>query len=105
MQVTVHLLEHILHRDVDLIHYPVVDIADHILNDLELLEQFLASVEDVVTEDVLFAVDPKVREAFLSAVQYLGQITQGAFLVQHFVGLRELVAVFAGGADGLELVA
>ena len=75
LQVTVHFLEYVLHGDVDLIHYPVVDIPDHVLDDFELLEQFLAGVEHIVTEDIFLTVNPQVREAFLRAVQYLGQIT------------------------------
>ena len=53
-------------------------------------------------EHVLLTVDPEIGEAFLCRVENLGQVAQTAFLVEHFVGLAELLSVVASSAIGLE---
>ena len=37
-----------MHRDVDLVHDSVVDVADDSLNDLELLEQSATGVKNIL---------------------------------------------------------
>lgn len=65
-----------MYRNIDLIHDTVIDVSDDGLDDLELLEEFAAGVQNVLREDVLFAVDPEVREALLRRVKYLRQVAQ-----------------------------
>jgi hypothetical protein len=55
-----------------------------------------------VTENVLFAIYPQIRESFLGGIQNLSKVAQTTFLIQHLVCLAELVTVVAGGAVGLE---
>jgi len=105
LQVLAHLVEHVLHRDVDLLHDPLIDVSYYLLDHLELLEQFATGLQDILGENVLFAVDPEVGESFLSGVEYLRQVAQGALLVEYLIGLRELLTVLPGGADGLEPLA
>lgn len=65
-----------MYRNIDLIHDTVIDVSDDGLDDLELLEEFATGVQNVLREDVLFAVDPEVREALLRRVKYLRQVAQ-----------------------------
>ena len=65
-----------MYRNIDLIHDTIIDVSDDGLDDLELLEEFAAGVQNVLREDVLFAVDPEVREALLRRVKYLRQVAQ-----------------------------
>ena len=53
-------------------------------------------------EDVLLTVDPEVGETFLGRVENFGQVAKTAFLVEDFVGLRELLSVGAWCAVGFE---
>ena len=57
-----------MNRDIDLVHDTIVDVSDDRLDDLKLLEEFAAGVQNILREDVLFAVDPEVREALLCRV-------------------------------------
>jgi hypothetical protein len=60
------------------------------------VEQLATSLEHLVTEDVLLPVDPQIREALLSRVQYLGQVAQSTLLVQYLVRFGKLVSVGSG---------
>lgn len=63
------------------------------MDQFEVLEEFLAGVEDLGGEDVLLAVDPEVGEAFLGGVEDLGEVAEAPFFVEDFVGLGELLSV------------
>ena len=105
LQVLPHLIEHILHRDVHLLHDPLVDVSYYLLNDFKLLEQFTTGLQHILGKDVLLAVDPEVRESFLGGVEDLRQVAKGALLVKDLVRLGELLTVLPGGADCLEAFA
>lgn len=105
LQVLPHLIEHILHRDVHLLHDPLVDVSYYLLNDFKLLEQFTTGLQHILGKDVLLAVDPEVRESFLGGVEDLRQVAKGALLVKNLVRLGELLTVLPGGADCLEAFA
>ena len=94
VQMLSHVLNYLLHRDVHSVLYnSLIQVPDNVLNDTELLEELAAGVKNFMGEDILFAIDPQVRESFLRGVEDLGQVAQTAFFVQHFVGLRELFTV------------
>lgn len=62
-----HILNDALHRDIDgVFDYAFIQVTDNVLDDAELLEQFAPRVEHFVGENILLAIDPKVRETFLS---------------------------------------
>lgn len=105
LKVLAHLIEHVLYCNVHLFHDPLVDVPNDLLNDLELLEKFAASLQDILRENVFFAIHPQVRESFLSRVQYLGQVAQGALLIKNLIGFGELLSVFPCCTDGLEAFA
>lgn len=92
-----------LHSNVDrILNDPLVEVSNDALDDAELLEKLAASVEYLVGEDVLLAVDPEIGEAFLGGVEDLGQIAEAALLVKDFVCLRELFTVGSWCAVCLE---
>ena len=105
LKVLAHFVQHILHGDVHLFHDSLVDVPNDLLNHLELLEQFAPSLQDILRENIFFPIHPQVRKSFLSRVKYLGQVAQGALLVENLVCFGELLTVFPGCADGLEAFA
>jgi hypothetical protein len=105
LKVLAHFVQHILHRNVHLFHDSLVDVPDDLLNHLELLEKFSTSLQDILRENVFFPIHPQVRKSFLSRVQYLGQVAQGALLIENLIGFGELLSVFPCRADGLEAFA
>ena len=76
LQVLAHLIEDILHSDVDLLHDALVDVPDYLLDHLELLEQFTPRLQHILGEYVFFAVHPKVWESFLGRVEDLRQVAK-----------------------------
>ena len=75
LKVLAHFVEHILNRDIDLLHYSFIDVSYYLLNNFELLEKFSASFQDILGENVLLSVDPEVRESFLGGIKNLGKVT------------------------------
>lgn len=65
LQVLGHVFHHLLGCDVDFFHYSLVNVSNDLLDHFELLKQFLTSLKNILGEDVLFSVDPEVRESFL----------------------------------------
>lgn len=54
-----HVFDDVLHSDVHCVfYYPLVQVADDILNDSELLEKFATCIQHFVREDILLSVDP-----------------------------------------------
>ena len=103
VQVLAHVLNDVLHCDVhSVLNYALVQVANDALDYAELLEKFAASIKDFVREDVLLAIDPKIREALLGRVENLGEVAETALLVEDFVGLRELFTVGASGTVGFK---
>ena len=102
LEVLTHLIKDILDRNVDFLHDSLINISNDLLNDFELLEQFPAGFEDILRENVLFTIDPQVREAFLGRVKDFCQVAERALLVQDFVCLGELLTILPGCTDCLE---
>lgn len=75
LKVLAHFVEHILNRDIDLLHYSFIDVSYYLLNNFELLEKFAASFQDILGENVLLSIDPKVWESFLGGIKNLGKVT------------------------------
>ena len=70
-----HVLYNVLYSDINgVFDDSLVKIANYVLNDAELLEEFAPGIEHLVREHVLLAVDPEVREAFLRRVENLSQV-------------------------------
>lgn len=62
-------------------------------------------------ENIFFAINPEVREAFLSGVKNLSKITEASFLIENFVSFAKLLSVvswcticFKNFAKSLDLV-
>lgn len=66
LQILAHLIEDILYGDVDLFHYPLINVPYYLLNYFELLKQFTARLQDILREYVFFTVDPQIWKSFLS---------------------------------------
>jgi len=67
-----HLLHHVKNSDVHgIFDDALIEATNYVLDHSELLEQFSASIKNFMTEDILLAVDPQVRESFLGGVQNL----------------------------------
>jgi hypothetical protein len=64
------------------------------------LEKFSASIEYLLRENILFAIDPEVGEALLGRIKYFSEIAQGALFVEDLVGLRKLLSIVTRGATG-----
>lgn len=47
-------------------------------------------------ENIFLAINPEVREAFLSGVKNLSKITEASFLIQNFVSFAKLLSVVSG---------
>ena len=89
-----HVLNYLLNCDVHRVFYnSLIQVPNDVLYYTELLEELTASVKHFMGKDIFFAIDPQVRKTFLCRVQDLSQVAQTTFLVQHFVGLRELFTV------------
>jgi len=66
-----HFIYYFLHSYVYcVLYYSLVDIPYYILNHSELLKQFSPSIKYFLRKNVLFPIDPKVRKALLSGIQY-----------------------------------
>ena len=66
IQMLGHVLHDALHRDIDrVLDDALVEVADHVLYDTELLEELASGVEHFMREYILLAVDPEVGEALL----------------------------------------
>lgn len=77
-----HVFNYVLDCDIDgVLDNALVEVPDDVLDHSELLKQLSASVEDLVGEDVLLAVNPKVGESFLGGVEYLGQVAESPLLI------------------------
>ena len=98
-----HIFNYVLNCDVDgVLDDALVEVPDDVLDHSKLLEQLSASVKDLMGEDVLLAVDPKVGKSFLGRVKYLGQVAEAPLLVQHLVCFRKLLSVRSWSTVGLE---
>ena len=105
LQVLAHLIQYVLHRDIDLFHDPLIDISYYLLNHFELLEQLATGFQNILGKDVFFTIDPQIWETFLCRVKDLGKVAEGALLIQYLVCFRELFTVLPRGTDGLEAFA
>ena len=75
IEVLGHVLHDALHRDIDCVFDDaLVEVADHVLNDPELLEKLASGVQHFMREYILLAVDPEVGEALLRRVKNLRQV-------------------------------
>jgi hypothetical protein len=61
----------------------------------KVVEQISPGLNDLFREHIFLSVDPEVRESLLGRVQYLRQIAQLPFLVEHFVSVTEFLAILA----------
>ena len=92
-----------LHGNVDgVFDDALVQIANDVLNDAELLEQFSAGIENFMREDVLLSINPQIGEAFLCGVKNLREIAKTSFFVKDFICLAKLLSVGASCAVRLE---
>jgi hypothetical protein len=61
-----HVFHHVLDGNVDRVfNNSFVQIANDILDHSELLKQLPACLKDFMGKDILFTVNPEIREAFL----------------------------------------
>ena len=48
LQVLSHLVQHVLNRNVHLLHDSLINVSYYLLNHFELLEQFAAGLKDIL---------------------------------------------------------
>lgn len=105
LKILAHLVEHILHRDVHLLHNAFIDVPYYLLDYFELLEQFATSLQDILRKYVLLTIDPEIWKTFLGRVKYLCQVAQRSLFIQYLVSFRELFTILPRGTDGFEFLA
>jgi len=61
-----HIFYYVLNCDVHgILNYALVQVANDVLDDSELLEKFAACVKNFMREHIFFTIDPQVGESFL----------------------------------------
>lgn len=61
-----HIIDYLLDRDIYVIlDDTLINISNYALNDAELLKQLSSGVQDLLGENILFSVYPKIGETFL----------------------------------------
>lgn len=89
-----HVFYYLLDCDINSVFYDsFIDVSDDALNHSKLLKQLPACIKHFLRKDVLFSIYPQVREAFLSWIKNLSQVTKTAFLVQDFVSFGKLLPI------------
>ena len=81
LQIFAHFFEDPMDCYIYLVHNPVIDVPNYVLNYFELLEKFSSSLENILRENVFLSIDPKIRETLLGRVQNLSQVAQRSFFV------------------------
>ena len=56
-------------------------------------------------ENILLAIDPQIWESFLCRVKDLGEVAKASLLIEHLVGLAELLTISPCSAVRLEYLA
>jgi len=70
----------------------ILDLVEYLT---KVVEQISPCLNDLFRQHIFLSVDPEVRESLLGRVQYLRQIAQLPFLVEHFVSVTEFLAILA----------
>ena len=66
LQVLGHIVYYFLDCHINIIFdYTFIDVADHTLDNAELLEQLATCIKNLLRENIFFTIYPKVGEAFL----------------------------------------
>ena len=91
-----------MNGDVYFFHYTFVDVSYYLLDHLKLLEEFTSCFQNILRENILFSIYPKVWEALLGGVQDLRQVAKTTLLVKNFICFRKLFSVLSGGAHCFE---
>ena len=61
-----HFLHHVHYGNIYcILNDPLIQTSYYVLNKAELLEQFTACIQYLVTENIFFAVHPQIWESFL----------------------------------------
>ena len=64
----------------------MVCILDLVENFTKVVEQISPGLNDLFREHIFLSVDPEVGEAFLGGIEDLGEVAEGALLVEDLVG-------------------
>lgn len=83
----------------------MVCILDLVENLTKVVEKIPSSLYNLFREHIFFSVHPEVREGLLGRVQDLSQIAQLPFLVEHFVGVTEFLAILSILTFGFDTLA
>ena len=61
-----HIIDYLLNRDIYVIlDDTLINISNYALNDAELLKQLSSGIKNLLGENILFSVYPKIGETFL----------------------------------------